>query len=65
MTTGLDHLTARCVLRGALFQLPHGHADDPVPGAVDRPDDRAVIRRRRAPMVSRLADRTFSRGMQA
>ena len=65
MTTGLDKLTARCVLRGALFQLPHGHADDPVPGAVDRPDDRAVIGRRRALRVSMLADRTFSRGMQA
>ena len=65
MTTGLDNLTARCVLRGALFQLPHGHVDDPAPGAVDRPDDRAVIRRRQALTLSKLADRTFSRGMQA
>jgi hypothetical protein len=65
MTTGLDNLTARCALRGALFQLPHGHADDPAPGAVDRPDDRAVIERRQALTVRKLADRTFSRGMQA
>jgi len=65
MTTGLENLTARCVRRGALFRLPHGHADDPAPGAVDRSDDRAVIGHCQALTVSKPADRTFSRGMQA
>jgi len=53
MTTGLDNLTARCVVRGALFQLPPRHADDPAPGAVDRPDDRAVIERPQALTIRR------------
>ena len=65
MITGLAGLPARCVRRGALFQPSHEDADDRAPGAVDRPDDRSVIGRSQAPTVSKLADRTFSRGMQA
>jgi hypothetical protein len=63
MFTVLGDLTARCVRRGALFQPSHGYADDPTPGAVDRPGGRPLS----GPQTlgaSELADRTFSRGAQ-
>jgi hypothetical protein len=51
---------ARCVGRDALPQSPHRDAADRAPGAVDRPGDRALVRRRQALRPGELADGTLS-----